>query len=94
MKKAYTKEQKAELKALADMPDEEIDFSDIPEITEWSGAVIGKFFKPIKQSLTVRIDADVIDWLKRSGRGYQTRLNSWLRAEMQRDREQQQKKAA
>ncbi len=54
----------AELKRLADKPDEEIDTSDIPEVTDWSGAVVGKFYRPIKKQVTLRIDAEVLEWLK------------------------------
>lgn len=78
-----TEEQSAELKALAEMPDEQIDLSDIPEITDWSGAVVGKFYRPMKEAVTVRLDADVVHWLKRDGKGYQTRLNAILRREME-----------
>lgn len=78
---------KEELEALAALPDEAIDFSDIPATTEqdWAGAVRGKFYRPLKQQLTVRIDADVVDWLKKQtdgGRGYQSRLNRILRTAM------------
>ena len=61
-----------------------IDFSDIPATTakDWQGAVRGQFYKPIKQQLTVRVDADVVEWLKGQGRGYQSRLNQILRAAM------------
>jgi len=79
-----TGEQAAELKALDEMPDEQIDLSDIPEITDWSGAVVGKFYRPVKEAVTVRLDADVVHWLKRDGKGYQTRLNAILRREMER----------
>ncbi len=79
-----TKEQLAELKALADLPDDQIDLSDIPEISDWSGAVVGKFYRPMKEAVTVRLDADVVHWLKRDGKGYQTRLNAILRREMER----------
>lgn len=79
-----TEEQAAELKALAELPDERIDLSDIPEITDWSGAVVGKFYRPVKEAVTVRLDADVVHWLKRDGKGYQTRLNAILRREMER----------
>ena len=64
------------------MKDEDIDLSDIPEITDWSNAVVGKFYRPVKQSLTIRLDADVIAWLKSQGSGYQTRINSLLRNAM------------
>lgn len=79
-----TKEQLAELKVLAEMPDDQIDLSDIPEITDWSGAVVGTFYRPMKEAVTVRLDADVVHWLKRDGKGYQTRLNAILRREMER----------
>lgn len=81
-----TKQQQAELEALKAMPDEAIDCSDIPEITEevWKNAkpVVGRFYRPIKQQVTVRIDADVLAWLKADGKGYQTRLNDVLRKVM------------
>jgi len=60
-----------------------IDLSDIPEIADWSKAVVGKFYRPIKKSLTIRIDADVLAWLKSQGRGYQTRINRILRVVME-----------
>ena len=69
--------------ALVEMPDEQIDLSDIPEITNWSGAFVGKFYRPVKEAVTVRLDADVVHWLKREGKGYQTRLNAILRREME-----------
>lgn len=73
-----------ELAALAARPESEIDVSDIPPTTEedWRGAVRGKFYRPVKQQLTVRIDADVLEWLKGQGRGYQSRLNEILRTAM------------
>ena len=79
-----SEEQSAELKTLAGMPDEQIDRTDIPEINDWSGAVVGKFYRPVKEAVTVRLDADVVHWLKRDGKGYQTRLNAILRREMER----------
>ena len=73
-----------ELTALAARPESEIDYSDIPATTEadWNGAVRGKFYRPVKKQLTVRIDADVLEWLKSQGKGYQARLNGILRARM------------
>ncbi len=75
-----------ELQALVRLRDEDIDTSDIPEITDWSKAVVGKFYRPIKSPVTIRLDADVLDWLKRSGPGYQTRINALLRQAMRRPR--------
>lgn len=66
------------------MPDSSIDFSDIPEATEkfWKNAVRNPWYRPRKQQVTLRIDADVLVWLRREGKGYQSRLNSLLRAAM------------
>ena len=75
--------QLEDLKRLAELPDEKIDFSDIPEITDFSGFEVGKFYRPVKEAVTVRLDADVVHWLKRDGKGYQTRLNAILRREME-----------
>ena len=72
-----------ELKALKRMKDEEINLSDIPEIRDWRKAVVGKFYRPIKKSLTIRLDADVLAWLKAQGKGYQTRINNVLREAME-----------
>jgi len=72
-----------ELAALARMPDDQIDLTDAPEVREWRGAVVGKFYRPIKKPVTIRVDADVLAWLKRQGSGYQTRINKLLREAME-----------
>jgi uncharacterized protein (DUF4415 family) len=76
--------QKAELAALAALPDEQIDTSDIPPLPEtfWQNAVPNPFDRPVKQQMTVRLDADVLAWLRSTGRGYQSRLNDILRQAM------------
>jgi uncharacterized protein (DUF4415 family) len=80
-------EQQKHLRALAARPDREIDLRDIPEIRELpSDAVIGKFYRPRKTSVTIRLDADVVAWLKSSGEGYQTRINAYLRRMMSSER--------
>jgi uncharacterized protein (DUF4415 family) len=81
--KKPSKKQTKELAALAALRDEEIDLTDLPEVLDWSGAVVGKYYRPIKKSLTIRLDADVLAWLKAQGRGYQTRINQMLRAAME-----------
>ena len=80
----FTKARRAKLKALAARPDSEIDTSDIPEMTEeqWKNARRGHFYRPRKRQITARVDADVLDWLKRQGKGYQSRINAILRREM------------
>jgi len=82
-------EKRKKLEKLASRPDREIDLSDIQEIHEIpSDAVIGKFYRPRKETITIRIDSDVLAWLKASGGGYQTRINNFLRLLMQRNRAQ------
>jgi uncharacterized protein (DUF4415 family) len=77
-----TKEQKRDIAAIAALKDEDIDLSDMPEVLDWSKAEIGKFYRPPKRSVTMRLDGDVIDWLKGYGKGYQTRVNLLLRHAM------------
>ena len=77
-----TKEQKRDIRAIAAKRDEDIDFSDAPAVVDWSGAEIGKFYRPAKKPVTMRLDSDVIAWLKADGRGYQTKANWLLRHAM------------
>jgi len=77
-----TPEEEAELVVLASLPETAIDTSDAPEIRDWSDAERGKFYRPIKQQLTLRLDADLIAWFRQhatKGEGYQTRINRALR---------------
>jgi uncharacterized protein (DUF4415 family) len=85
-----TEIEKAEIEALKSMPDEDIDYSDIPPLTEefWGNARPFRdrhLFKPRKESTTVRLDADILAWLKLAGPGYQTRINTILRGAMLKD---------
>ena len=85
-----TPEQRARLERLAAMPDEDIDVSDIPPMTfenalRWRDRHNHPLYRPVKQSTTVRIDADVLQWLRAKGRGYQTRINAILREAMMRE---------
>jgi uncharacterized protein (DUF4415 family) len=79
-----TQKQQAELKALVAMPDDSIDFSDIAPLNDafWKNAVRNPFYKPVKKFTSVRVDADVLVWLKGQGKGYQTRINAILRDAM------------
>ncbi len=90
--KKLTKEQNQDIAAIAAMKDEDIDFSDIPLTLDWSKAEIGKFYRPPKKPVTLRLDEDVIEWLKGYGKGYQTRANLLLRHAMSSSREQSPKK--
>ena len=84
-----TAKKRKDLIKLAQMPDSQIDLSDIPEIKNLPpDAVVGKFYRPKKATITIRLDADVLAWLKATGEGYQTRVNTYLRQLMQRSRRQ------
>src|SRR5205807_6687278 len=82
--RGLTLRQKREPAALGALPDDQIDTSDIPELPpdEWKDAVRGRFYRPVKQAVSMRLDADVVAWLKKRGKGYQTRVNSILRQTM------------
>jgi uncharacterized protein (DUF4415 family) len=80
--KKLTRDQKRDIAAIAAKKDQDIDFSDIPPVLDWSGAEVGKFYRPAKKPVTMRLDADVIEWLKSGGPGYQTKANLLLRHAM------------
>jgi uncharacterized protein (DUF4415 family) len=82
-----TAKQRTELGALAALPDDRIDTTDISEVRDWSDAKRGLFYRPIKKQLTLRIDADVVAWFKNrtpKGQGYQTQMNMALRDHIRR----------
>lgn len=65
------------------MRDSEIDYSDIPPLDKSFFKKATTSWPPVKKQLTIRLDADVIAWLKANGRGYQTRINRILRVVME-----------
>lgn len=77
-----TKDQKRDIAAIAAKRDTDIDLSDMPEVLDWSKAEVGKFYRPPKKSVTMRLDGDILEWLKGLGPGYQTRMNLLLRHAM------------
>lgn len=82
---ALSAEQQAMLNALVAQSDDAIDYSDSapsPENAQWYKTASSPLYRPSKQSTTVRLDADVLIWLKSKGRGYQTRINTILRQSM------------
>lgn len=88
MKKSTTsKNSQTDWNRLKAMEDNDIDFSDCPEVTPemFARAVVRRGLKPVarKAQLTLRIDGDVLDWFRQQGRGYQTQINSLLRAYME-----------
>ena len=81
-----TEEQREQLRRLANMRDEDIDTSDIPVLSEeaWRNGIRNPYYaRALKEQLTIRLDADILDWFKRhakDGKGYQTDINKALRA--------------
>jgi uncharacterized protein (DUF4415 family) len=71
-----------ELAALAAQPDAAIDTSDLPASDGWDQAERGRFWRPVKRSVTIRLDADVIDWFRRREPKYPTAINRALREHM------------
>ena len=87
---ALTASERAALDAFAARPDNAVDTSDAPEIQDWTGAERGRFFRPVKQQLTLLVDADLVAWFRSrttDGAGYQTRINQALRDYMNRHRD-------
>lgn len=84
MKKQTNKQRRRDLQAIAALPDESIDTTDIPELNEEQlrQAIRGWMYRPVKKPVTMRLDADVIEWLKQQGPGYQTKANRILRMQM------------
>jgi uncharacterized protein (DUF4415 family) len=82
-----TARRKQKLARLASRPDDEINYSDIPPLTDdfWKNAVRNPFYRPVKKQITLRLDADVIAWLRVQGKGYQTKANALLRNAMVKD---------
>jgi uncharacterized protein (DUF4415 family) len=79
------KPTQADWDRLDSIKEEDIDYSDIPEVTDFSKLrpwEQRQMFKPVKVTVTCKIDADIVAWLKQGGKGYQTRLNAVLRYAM------------
>ncbi len=88
MKKKVTSEKsQTDWKRLKAMKDKEIDLSDSPELAPevFARALVRRGLKPVarKALLTLRLDQDVLEWFRKQGRGYQTQINSLLRAYME-----------
>jgi uncharacterized protein (DUF4415 family) len=78
-----TKRQRRELKRVAALPDSQINYSDAPEgVRRASDIQVGRFYRPVKQLVSLRVDADVLAWFRAHGKKYQTYMNEVLRREM------------
>jgi uncharacterized protein (DUF4415 family) len=87
MKKAATsKKSRTNWKRVDALEDEDIDLSDIPEVSPemFARAIVRRGLKPVarKAQLTLRVDSDVLEWFRKQGQGYQTKINALLRAYM------------
>jgi len=78
--------RKKEIRALKYLPEREIDLKDIPEVRDRDGAVRGRFYRPIKRAISLRLDADVLAWFKARSEKYQSKINEVLREYMRRHR--------
>lgn len=89
--RTLTKDERAALDALPNLPDDRIDTTDSPEVRDFSHAIRGPLYRPLKQQLTLKLDADLVAWFKghaidghgASEKGYQTRINRALRLYVQ-----------
>lgn len=77
-----TRDISADLERINAMSDDDIDYSDIPAVTDFSGFKRGVFYRPEKQTVTIRLDADVVAWFKGAEPKYQTAVNRVLREYM------------
>jgi len=97
-KKNISTQSRTDLGRLARMKDADIDFSDVPEIApeKFAKAIVRKGLKPVpkKSQITLRIDSDVLAWFKNTGKGYQTRMNTLLRAYMRESQDSTRQKGA
>lgn len=82
--KPITDKQRRELERLAKLPDSRIDYSDAPEARPHASAIeIGRFYRPVKQLVSLRVDSEVLAWFRGQGKKYQTYMNEVLRREME-----------
>jgi uncharacterized protein (DUF4415 family) len=72
--------QKARLDAVAAMPDDRIDYSDAPSLPDAVWMKAATELPHTKQQITLRIDAEVLDFFKHTGKRYQSRINAVLRS--------------
>jgi uncharacterized protein (DUF4415 family) len=86
-KSATSRKSRTDWKRVTALKDDQIDFTDTPELTPemFARAVVRRGLKPVprKAQLTIRVDSDVLEWYRKQGQGYQTRINALLRAYMQ-----------
>jgi uncharacterized protein (DUF4415 family) len=78
------KRERRELETLAGMADSAIDYSDAPVMNALPPQIhVGRFYRPLKQQISLRVDTDILAWFRSHGKRYQTYMNAVLRREMQ-----------
>ena len=93
MRKASTKTKSVKIskrtRQLYEGRDARLDHAEVPQLPpeSWEGAVIGKYYRPIKSQISVRIDNDVLAWLRSKGEGHLSRINAILREHMEAERQ-------
>jgi uncharacterized protein (DUF4415 family) len=87
-KKTVEKIQR-EIAALERLPEDRVDTRDIPELIDWSRAMRGRFYKPVKKPISIRLDADVLAWFQARGGRYQRLINEALREYMEQHSKQE-----
>ncbi len=83
---ATTKKSRTNWERVDALKDKDIDLSDVPEVSPemFARAIVRHGLKPVsrKARLTLRLDSDVLDWFRKQGQGYQTKINALLKAYM------------
>jgi uncharacterized protein (DUF4415 family) len=66
-----------------------LDRAEVPQLppAQWAKGAIGKYYRPLKSQISVRVDNDVLDWLRSKGEGHLTRINAILRKQMEREQQ-------
>ncbi len=86
-KSTISKKSQTDWERVDELEDKDIDLSDVPEVPaeKFARAIVRRGLKPVsrKAQLTLRVDNDVLEWFKKQGQGYQTRINALLRAYME-----------
>jgi len=93
MSKASTKTRSVKIsnrtRRLYEERERSLDRAEVPQLppTQWAKGAIGKYYRPLKSQISVRVDNDVLDWLRSKGEGYLTRINAILRKQMEREQQ-------
>ena len=93
MSKASTKTRSVKIsnrtRRLYEERERSLDRAEVPQLppAQWAKGTIGKYYRPLKSQISVRVDNDVLDWLRSKGEGHLTRINAILRKQMEREQQ-------